>query len=1192
MKKITLLRLLSTVTFLLISISSYSQDKDVVNLRGEHIQMIKNINDFQWNAVSNKISFENGFYGCLRFSKIPSQDIQDDLKKKNLNLTDYMGDKTYLFYFPEQVSVDYLKSIGVISIISVPNSVKKSLKIKSNAIGAWAKEGDKILINAQYYKNVAPSKFVNEISKIHGVSVKEHYKGSNIITLLIDENRIDDLVDLPIIKWVELIPEPSVKEDLRGKSIHRSSNLDTQTISGRNYTGEDIGVLVRDDGIVGPHIDFEGRINNSSASGTGQTHGDGVAGILTGAGNLDPTKRGMAAGANLFVVNYVSSFLDASTTSLIGNGDVQITNSSYGNGCNAGYTTIAQTVDTQTTDTPSLLHVFSAGNSNGNDCGYGAGDQWGNITGGHKQGKNVIATANVFYNGVLANSSSHGPAQDGRIKPDITAHGQGQLSTDENNEYLSFGGTSGAAPGIAGVSAQLYQAYKDLNSNQLPESALIKATLLNTANDYGNVGPDFKFGWGLVNGLRAAMLLEDGRYLDDQITQGSANNHTISVPVNTKEVRFMLYWSDPAATPGAVKALVNDLDIKVTSPSAVETLPWTLSTIADPTFLDRPATRGVDRLNNMEQVLIDNPEAGDYTINVAGFEVPVGPQKYYIVYEIITEELTITYPNGNEKLVPGENEAIHWDAINTTEDFILEYTTDDGSNWNNIATVSSTSTNYTWAVPQTVSGEYKIRITSGSFSDTSDETFSIAKLVTGVDISQKCLSNISVVWDEVPGATSYDVYMLGDKFMEKMGTTSGTSFSISIPSPANTSWVAVSAKGGNGWESRRSIAINREGISYNCSLSNDLTAFSINNDFSALDLLCTGSNSINVSAKFRNIGTASQTNFTVSYQLNSEAIVQETFTGTIDPGGQEIFTFSTPLDLTADGMHTLKAWVSLAGDEMTANDETQTDFYAQILSVGLNEVEDFETSGYVPIGWNTVNPDNAATWTSNSVTASNSTTTTAPGIDNFNYNAAGQEDAFETLVYDLSGSGLALSFDLAKAQYSAALSDGLRVEISTDCGQSYTAIYDKDGLDLSTINIYSTSIWTPSASDWRTEVIDLSAYQNQKAKFRFVNVNGYGNTTIIDNIVVTGTLSTKEDDFDINFSLFPNPVKDEFTVRSKQVRINKVSIYNMLGAVLLTEEIKTERHSIAINTASLSRGVYLVRLESELGAHFKKIVKN
>ncbi len=1192
MKKITLKFVL--LSFFVLSFTfAFSQANTKFEFQGKVVEMPRNIESFKWNQMPSNASYGANYYGCIKFLKTPTQQIQNEFKTRGLQL-DYVSENTYFFNFSTSVDVSYLKSVGVISIIPMPLNFKMSSKIRNNEIGEWAKDGDNILVYLQYHKNVSENVLVSQLTQISGVFIKEQFKGSDILSLSIHKNSVDKVAKLPIVKWIELVQEPGVKEDIRGKSIHRSSNLDTQTISGRNYTGKGIGVMVRDDGIVGPHIDFHGRIDNTGASGTGATHGDGVAGIMAGAGNLDPTKRGMAAESDLYIVNYVSNHLDPPTTTLLNDGSVQITNSSYSDGCNVGYTINSRTVDSQINSNLSLLHVFSAGNSNNNNCGYGAGDQWGNITGGHKQGKNVIATANVFFNGGLVNSSSRGPAHDGRIKPDITAHGQGQLSTDENNDYLTFGGTSGAAPGIAGVSAQLYQLYKEQNSDQLPESALIKATLLNTANDYGNVGPDFKFGWGIVNGLRAAMLLEDGRYLDDNISQGNENNHTINVPANTKQVRFMVYWNDPAAVSGVSTALVNDLDLKVTSPSSTELLPWVLDHTPNVTTLDLPATNGIDRLNNMEQVLINNPESGDYTINITGFNIPSGPQHYYVVYEVITEELTLTYPVGNEKLVVGEQETIHWDAINTTNDFLLEYSTNNGSSWSTIATVPSSSTNYTWVVPSDVSGECLIRITSGTFTDVSDAVFSIANLVTGVDISQICPDNLTVVWNSIPDATSYDVYLLGDKFMDKIGTTSDVSYSISITDPNVSFWVAVAASGGmDNWETRRSLAINRSGGLYNCSLNKDLTVESLVNDFTALNLLCGSDNSVEISANIRNLGIDNQSNFLISYQLDSNPVVEETYTGTINSGSQEIYTFTTPLEITVDGNHTLSVWVTLTGDEFVGNNEHQEMFYAQVIAETINNVQTFETVGFPPSGWKIDNIDSSTTWVSETITGSDGQPTTAAAIDNFSYNAAGQEDIFTTLVYDLSGSNMVLNFDIAKAQYSASFSDEFRVDISTDCGATYTNIYDKNGLDLSTLSNYTTADWSPtSASDWRTENIDLTAYLGQNVQIRFVNVCGYGNGTFIDNIDITGTLSTSQESFDDNFSLYPNPVENRFTIRSKKVGLKKVVIYNLSGREITTVNIRGNQQIINISTDDLASGVYLVRLESELGIFHKKIIKN
>src|SRR5690606_22803407 len=367
-----------------------AQNPGTIYFQGESYEMPENINTFQWSQMPESSKLDNGFVGWIQFYETPAQQVQDLFKQNNLQLLEYIPHKTYLFYFPENTSVSLLKSNGVRSIVPVDGRAKLSEKLKSGDYEYWAKEGNNILVTLQYHKNVSDTYAINELAR-QQITVKENFKASHMLDLSIPDNCLETLSNLSFVKWVDLIVAPAVPDDTRGRSLHRANSLDTQLGAGRNYTGEGIGVMVRDDGRVGPHIDFEGRLTNLTAVG-GQSHGDGVGGIMSGAGNLIPSNRGMAAGTDVFVVNYQSHFLDTPTVNLINDGSVQITNSSYSNGCNDGYTTITRTVDQQMIDIPSLLHVFSAGNSNGNNCGYGAGNQWGNITGGHKQGKNVIAT--------------------------------------------------------------------------------------------------------------------------------------------------------------------------------------------------------------------------------------------------------------------------------------------------------------------------------------------------------------------------------------------------------------------------------------------------------------------------------------------------------------------------------------------------------------------------------------------------------------------------------------------------------------------------------------------------------------------------------------------------------------------------------------------------------------------------------
>jgi hypothetical protein len=1188
--------ILSVLTMVFAFSNSYGQSLYTIQFQDQNIEFPENINTFQWNQMPESSKLGQSYYGWIQFYETPNQATQDLFRSEKLELIEYIPNKAYLFKFPQNTSIALLQANGVRGIQAIEGEYKLSSALKNGNYSDWALDGENILVTLQYHDSVSSEYVIGDLAN-QQISVVQQYKGSNNIDLSIPNNCLEALSNMPYVKWVELIVAPSIPDDTRGRSLHRSNGLDTQTGAGRNYTGLGMGVLCRDDGIVGPHIDFQGRIDNSTASGSGGTHGDGVSGIMAGAGNLNPSMRGMASGSNLYVVNYQANFLDTETVTLITSGDVQITNSSYSNGCNAGYTSITQTVDTQTKDIPTLLHVFSAGNSNNQNCGYGAGNQWGNITGGHKQGKNVIATANVFFDGSLVGSSSRGPAHDGRIKPDIAANGQNQNSTTENNQYQSFGGTSGAAPGIAGISAQLYELYGNANGGDLPQSALIKAALLNTANEAGNIGPDFKFGWGIVNGLRAGLLLEDGRYLSDNITQGVTNNHTINVPAGTTQVRFMAYWSDPASSPNANPALVNDLDLIVTDPSSGTHLPWILDETPNATTLDLPATNGADHLNNVEQVLLNNPVAGNYDIEIAGFNVPVGPQEYFIVYEIISENLTLTYPNAGESFVPGETESIHWDATNTTADFDLEYSTDNGASWNAITTVNSDVTNYGWAVPSTVTGDALIRISSGGFSDVSDENFSIANLPSNAQVSQICPTQATFVWGAVPDAESYDFYMLGSTYMDLVGSSTTTSITLPITNPSDAIWAAVVARNDTeGWISRRTIAINHPGGLVNCSLSNDLATVSVDNTLSDFALVCAGTSDVIIQATFRNSGIDPQSGFEVSYQLDSNPAVQETFAGTLAPGQQIAYSFTTPLTIVTSGSYTLTVSIDSPGDQNSSNDSEIFNFYAATEATQLDFSEDFETNGFPPPAWTIENGDNDTTWEERSgMTGSDGNATVTSFIDNYTYNAPSELDVFVTEIFDLTNatSGV-LAFDLAKAQYSSSLFDAMRVEASIDCGATYTVVYDKTDLDLSTVPGYITSNWTPaSANDWRNEQIDLSTFLGENIMFRFVNINGYGNSTFVDNINVAGVLGISENELANAISLYPNPANNKvnITVNDNAYDSIKIQVFNSLGQRLQsTESNDQSTNNFSLDVSNLAAGLYFINIDVDGVKASKKLL--
>ena len=243
--------------------------------------------------------------------------------------------------------------------------------------------------------------------------------------------------------------------------------------------------------------------------------------------------------------------------------------------------------------------------------------------------------------------SAWGPTDDGRIKPDLMANGEGLLSasvltngiTILTNALYPNGfpvmqrltGTSMASPSAAGASILLQQYHHHLFGSAM-HASLLKALLLHTADDLEAVGPDYRTGWGLINAEEAAKVLQRAHqnpknanlyesYLEDvdpnaPASGGSRTAVSFSFPWTGFEtnIKATLVWTDPpgASTTNEVRTprLVNDLDLRLISPSGIIHFPWVL----DPANPQNPASRGDNVLDNVEQIVVAAPEPGNYTL--------------------------------------------------------------------------------------------------------------------------------------------------------------------------------------------------------------------------------------------------------------------------------------------------------------------------------------------------------------------------------------------------------------------------------------------------------------------------------------------------------------------------------------------------------------------------------------------------
>lgn len=1184
--------------------TAVAQDYSVNFLIGSR-NFESNIATFSRTDIDETQIWDGNYYQFVQFFGIPVETEKAKLEELGIELLDYVPNYTYITSIPIQLKQGDLTQLNIRSIQPIELIYKESQRVRDEDYPEWStSKSNTVLLSVSLYDNVDFRKAIENLKdlKVNCYELLEH---ANMLFVEINPLLIDKLVSQPFVKYVDIIPDPGTPESDDGRFLHRSNAIDGDFYGSRDYDGTGINIAINDDGFVGPHIDFTGRVNQQDVAGdfTG-THGDMVAGIAGGAGNLDPSIRGMATGSYMHIRQYSSAM--GGTIPLHVDSNVLVFSSSYSNGCNAGYTSTTVLVDEEIYNNPNLIQVFSAGNSNNNDCGYGAGTEWGNITGGHKMGKNVIATANLDTDDGIVYSSSRGPASDGRIKPDIAAHGASQMSTDPDNGYAPGGGTSAAAPGIAGVLAQLHQAYNELNSGQTAASALLKATLLNTANDLGNGGPDFIYGWGKVNGLKAVQLLEDNRYFNGSISQGATNNHNITIPAGVERVKIMVYWADKEASTVSATALVNDLDAFVTDPSNGTHLPWLLDHSPNATALSTPATTGADHLNNVEQIAIDNPVAGNYDLEISGTTVPWGPQEYYVVYEFITSEISVIHPMGGEGLDPGSTERIHWDANSTSGDFTLEYTIDDGASWNIISsTINGTDRIYSWSVPNTITGQARVRISRGSDTDESNANFSIIDRPDNIHVSRICadINTLVLKWDSVPGATEYDVFMLGSKFMDSIGTSSNTEYDIVVSDIADPQWFSVRAVGVNGMRSMRQIAIFYPGGTgggscyLSCYSDSDVGISSMSEPLPSY-LSCSGMNTSDVVINLENIGLNTESSFPVYYQLDNGTVVSETYSGSLAPGATAIHTFSTQVNFPSNGLYELKTWTGLNGDSTFCNDTINTTINVVGSLSNYPIIEDFEGGTFPPSTAEIINLDSGLTWESATTTGASGASTTAAFINNFSYDNAGEEDAMRFVNFDLSQvqqpATAILTFDVAYREYNSSYTDDMRIDASDDCGLTFSQVYFKDGATLAT-GASSTSNWEPSsASDWRNDTIDLSSSVGGNVTLKFVNICGYGNNLYLDNINLTvqsyASLSEVKEEFDLN--IMPNPASQETTLKFATALTEEttLTLISMDGKVLLNEILEIGSTQKTIDVSTLKSAVYMVHLISAGQNTVRKVI--
>ena len=371
------------------------------------------------------------------------------------------------------------------------------------------------------------------------------------------------------------------------------------------------------------HRDFGGRVDNFENSGV-SSHATHTAGTILGSGAGRDDARGFAPAATMIAYDFYG---DAAAERRAAKHEHyhEHDNHSWGStSTNYGaYASSAQEWDLDTRDL-FLLAIKAAGNegrsSQVNDNNYGFDSLPPDST-----QKNSLVVGATDDSGELTSFSSRGPTDDGRIKPDLSANGQNLFSTMPSGQYGSMSGTSMSTPAVTGMVTLLTQLYKREFDGQRLTPDLTRVVMIHTVTDVFHRGPDYRHGWGNADVQAAAnLVLADADAPGTRLVRGAVRDkevyeYEMDVSAGSTEARVTLSWLDAYANSTAQRRLINDLDLELVSPSGQTFYPWTLDP-ANP-FDDAVRTTRND-VDNVEQVLVDQPEAGTWTVRVSGSNVP------------------------------------------------------------------------------------------------------------------------------------------------------------------------------------------------------------------------------------------------------------------------------------------------------------------------------------------------------------------------------------------------------------------------------------------------------------------------------------------------------------------------------------------------------------------------------------------
>ncbi|MHC4992152.1 MAG: S8 family serine peptidase, partial [Planctomycetota bacterium] len=636
----------------------------------------------------------------VQFSTSPTVEERQRLRDAGLELQAPLGAHAFFARIDgERFDLGQVASVGRLrGAAPIDPSIKKHPAIRANRWPDWTVverehgQANRVAAFVLMHPDVS-REHARELAEAMGATVRTILHTINALVLEGAPAIIDQLAARHEVQWIE--PAPPRWSTMNAEN-RAAVQADVVQAPPDGLSGAGVVVMVYDSGsALQGHLDFGGRLQarDDDVLSNHTTH---VCGTIGGSGQASGgAHRGMAPGVTVesygyhfggdavFLYQNPGDMENDYTEAIQQHGAVLANNSIGTNTAMNGfpceimgdYGITSAVIDAMVRGNlgAPMRIIWAAGNERDSpNCGQDYA-----TTAPPAGAKNHLTVGAVdAVDRSVTSFTSWGPVDDGRLKPDVCAPGcqsggdHGVTSTASNGGYGLLCGTSMASATVTGLAALLIEDCREqFPGRHDPLPSTLKTLFVHAALDLEAPGPDYKTGYGLVQVQDTIDLSRSGNFVESQLDHGDEVHFRVVVEEPVGTLKVTLAWDDPPGTPNVDPALVNDLDLLVTGPGGSHH-PWSL----DPEAPWLAATRdGPDRVNNLEQVLVTDPQPGVYTVSVVGFDVPQGPQTFSLAAgpQLVT---TVIDPLGEPplRLSPGTPRTIRVRVTSQGESLVAD----------------------------------------------------------------------------------------------------------------------------------------------------------------------------------------------------------------------------------------------------------------------------------------------------------------------------------------------------------------------------------------------------------------------------------------------------------------------------------------------------------------------------------------